>query len=952
MAGCAPRQNIGRCLSRNFASVAPSAAPKNVSLPGEADVVIIGGGSVGTSCLYHLSKMGVKAVLLEKDDLTSGTTWHSAGLLWRLRPSDIDIQLIQHTRDLAMNLEEETGETTGWNENGGLFICSSKERMHEYQRLSVIGKVFGVESHMLTPAETKKLHPLVNVDDIFGALYSSGDGTIDPSSWVTSLAKGAKLNGGQIFTKTPVENINTVMVNGVQQVDSVVAGNGQIIKTSRVLNCGGVWAPKISAMVGVGTPLCAMKHAYVLTGSIDGIKGTPNLRDHDSSVYFKQQGSVLQIGGYESNPNFWEKVDDNFHFGLFELDWDAFGCHIDGAINRMPAIAATEVKHTVCGPESFTPDHKALMGEVPGCRGFFLGCGFNSNGIMLAGGAGRELAHWVAEGHPTLDMFSYDVKRFHPNFYDNQEWIKETSHESYAKNYAIAFTCDEPMAGRNRRKDPFHERMVEAECVFQSRHHWERPGWFVTKKGFIKNPEVRPYDFYGHYGYDGHENYGYRDIIHGENTFQWTHSHVLVAEEVVACREYCAVFNQSYFGKFFLEGPDADAAMDYICTNDMRKPNGTTVYTHMCNEKGGVMCDLTVTRLDTNKFYITAGGGTATHDFDWISKVIEQKGFDCKLRDETEEWGLLSIQGPQSHALLSELVLETDKVALDAFPFSTAKDLTIKGETSEDANYAVRVLRLTFVGELGFELHIPKSSCLAVYDQVMRKGKKHHIVNAGYRAIDSMSIEKGYKHWHEDVRMDDTPLEAGLGWLCKFKTDIDFCGRAALEKQKADGVKKRLICLTLDENIPLHQRESIWADGVCVGYMRRCDYGHTTGKVIGYGYVSHPDGETVTNKWLKQCNFKVHTTNKHDVQATWHPKCLFDPANERIQNNYGTSDVFSEPESLVAPPVVVVPPSVVELVAADIVESAVPALCSLTSTAIVDVEPNATREYQKQRAHI
>mmetsp|Transcript_58774 Transcript_58774/g.120227 ORF Transcript_58774/g.120227 Transcript_58774/m.120227 type:complete len:913 (+) Transcript_58774:43-2781(+) len=852
-------------------------------LPDEADVVIIGGGSVGTSTLYHLAKMGVNAVLLEKDDLTSGTTWHSAGLLWRLRPSDIDIQLIAHTRELAQSLEAETGETTGWNQNGGLFICSSKERMHEYQRLSVIGQAFGIESHMLTPSDTKQVHPLINVDDIFGALYSEGDGTIDPSNWVTALAKGAKMNGAKIFTKTPVADINTTTVNGVKRVESVVTAKGDVIKTKKVLNCGGVWAPSVSAMVGVGTPLCAMKHAYVVTGKIPGVKGTPNVRDHDSSVYFKQQGEILQIGGYEQNPNFWDEVDPHFHFGLFELDWDAFACHIDGAINRMGAIAETEIKHTVCGPESFTPDHKALMGEVPGCRGFFLGAGFNSNGIMLAGGAGRELAHWVAEGHPTLDMFSYDVKRFHPDFYGDKEWIKETSHESYAKNYAIAFSCDEPMAGRNRRLDPFHEQMKRAKCVFQSRHHWERPGFFATKT-FIKDPAVRPYDFYGNYGHEANEDYGYRDIIHGENTFEWTHSHVMVAQEVTACREYCAVFNQSYFGKFFLEGPDTQAAMDFLCANDVRKPDGTTIYTQMCNPKGGIMADLTVTKLAADRFYITAGGGTATHDFDWISKVIEEKGFDCTLRDETQDHGLLSLQGPLSHALLRELVLEKDQVALENFPFSTAQDLTIRTDSGDD--HAVRVIRLTFVGELGFELHIPKESCAEVYEELFRKGKKHHLANAGYRAIDSMSIEKGYKHWHEDVRMDDTPLEAGLGWAVKLKTDVDFCGREALEAQKEHGVRKRLICLTLESHLPLHKRETIWNDGQCVGYIRRADYGHTSGKVIGYGYVSHPEGEKVTNKWLKTCNFEVHTTNREFVPAVWQPKVVFDPSNERVKGNY------------------------------------------------------------------
>lgn len=451
------------------------------------------------------------------------------------------------------------------------------------------------------------------------------------------------------------------------------------------------------------------------------------------------------------------------------------------------------------------------------------------------------------------------------------------------KNYAIVFSCDEPMAGRNVRKDPFHQRMVDANCIFQSRHHWERPGWFATKS-YIKNTEVKAYDFYGNYGHEKHEDYGYKAIIEAENTFDWTHSHVLTAEEVINCRDNCTVFNQSYFGKFFCEGPDARKAMDLICTANMDKPEGSTIYTLMCNPNGGVMCDLTVTKLNENKFYITAGGGTATHDFDWISKVIQTENFDCQLIDETEKHGMLSVQGPRSLQLINDLVVEKDEMSLESFGFSTCKDFTIN--TSDGTKHAVRIIRLTFVGELGFEMHIPKDSCEAIYDELMLKGERYHLQNGGYRAIDSMSIEKGYKHWHEDIRIDDTPLEAGLGWACKLKTDINFIGRQALEKQKEEGIKKKLVCLTLDEHISLHNREPILVDDQIVGYVRRADFGHRTGKVIGYGYVSHPEGKKVTNKWLSTANFTVYTTNRYNVKATFHPKCVFDPFNLRVNGEY------------------------------------------------------------------
>ncbi|OQS05254.1 sarcosine dehydrogenase, mitochondrial isoform X1 [Thraustotheca clavata] len=841
--------------------------------PSSADVVVIGGGSIGASTLYHLADMGVNAVLLEKDQMTAGTTWHSAGLLWRLRPSDIDIQLIDRTRTLAKSLENETGVSTGWVENGGLFIAVNHERLSEYQRLATLGKYFGIDSHVLSPAETKELYPLMNVSDLKGTLYSPGDGTIDPSGWVAALTKGAKMKGAQVFENTPVADILTENTpRGDKKVVGVQLKGGHIIRTNRVINAAGVWSNYIAKMVGKVIPLCAMHHAYVVTERIDGIQNMPNVRDHDASVYLKLQGDVLQVGGYEQDPIFWEKVENEFAFSLFDLDWDVFSTHINGAVNRVPIIEQTGVRSTVCGPESFTPDHKALLGEMQGVQGFFLGCGFNSAGIMLSGGSGQQLAQWVMHGRPSIDMFSYDIHRFHPLMLGNQRWNRERSHEAYAKNYSIVFPHDEPLAGRNIRLTPFHKSLEPYNCVYQTRHGFERPGYFADVKTQGK-VAIKPYTYYGNYNHIPHQEDAYLKAIEDDNTFGWPKSHATVGGEVQACRNAVAVFDQSYFGKFILTGKDAPAAIEWICTNKMKGP-GTTVYTLMCNAQGGTECDLTVSQIDDTTFYITAGGGSATHDWAWISSQLEHFP-NTNLRDVTEDYGVLSIQGPRSRELLSQLT--SRDLSNEAFPFSTHAMVTI-------ANHTFRMLRLTFVGEIGYELHIPTEPCQEIYDLVMKTGANMGIRNAGYLAMDSLSVEKGYKHWHEDLRSDDTPVEAAMLFTCKL--DKSFSGRDVIAAQKERGVAKKLICLTPDEDIPLKGNEAIWRNGECLGFIRRCAFGYTIGKSVGYGYVVRHDGQTITPKFLKEGAYEIETLNERRVPATLHMKCVFDPTNERVQGNY------------------------------------------------------------------
>ncbi|XP_053551873.1 sarcosine dehydrogenase, mitochondrial [Bombina bombina] len=899
------RKAVSKCVHWRFSSATSHTTEKSVPytttlkeespaskgptkpLPRSADVVVIGGGSLGCQTTYHLVKMGMKnVVLLERDRLTSGTTWHTAGLLWQLRPSDVEVELLAHTHNVvSKDLEQETGLHTGWIQNGGLFIASNKQRLDEYKRLMSLGKVYGVESYVLSPAETKDLYPLMNVDDLYGTLYVPKDGTMDPAGTCTTLARASTARGAQVIENCPVTGIQVKTDDfGVRRVVGVETEHGTV-QTPCVVNCAGVWARKLGQLAGVNVPLVAMHHAYVVTERIEGIQNMPNVRDHDASVYLRLQGDALSVGGYESNPIFWEEVSDKFAFGLFDLDWDVFMQHIQGAINRVPALEKTGIKSTVCGPESFTADHKPLLGESPEVRGFFLGCGFNSAGMMLGGGCGKELAHWIIHGRPEKDMYGYDIRRFHHSLTNHNRWMRERSHESYAKNYSVVFLYDEPMAGRNMRKDPLYEELLKQGCVFQERHGWERPGWF--------NPEgpapVLDYDYYGAYGMNPHQDYTYSRLLEKEYTFDFPPHHDVIKSECLMCRHRVAVFNMSYFGKFYLVGPDAKKAANWLFTADVNKPPGATVYTCMLNNHGGTESDLTVSSIapgaaasvlapqfEGDGYYLAIGGAVAQHNWSHINTVIQDEEFKCKLIDCSEDLGMISIQGPASRSVLEE-VLDED-LSNEAFPFSTHKLVMAAG-------FKVRAIRLSFVGEMGWELHMPKEACVPVYQAVMKAGAKNGIGNAGYRAIDSLSIEKGYRHWHADLRPDDSPLEAGLAFTCKLKSSTPFLGRPALEKQKAEGLRKRLVCFTINEKVPFFGLEAIWRNGKPVGHIRRADYGFAINKTIAYGYVRNPDGGPVTLDFVRSGEYALERMGV-TYPAEAHQKSPFDPSNMRVKGFY------------------------------------------------------------------
>jgi len=852
------------------------------TLPAHVDAVVIGGGCIGSALCYNLQKLGVTTTLVEANELTSGTTWHTAGMLWRVRPSWADVELHTKTRELCNELEE-NGESGIWNENGGLYIASNTERMREYERLHDLGNVYDINTSIVTPQQVSEIHPLLNVDDIMGGLYSPTDGTIDPHTLVTQLAQQSRKNGATIMENTSVTGFVQQMKNGVPYISGVNTTKG-LINTTNVINATGAWGSQISKLLNLQLPLIPIKHAYIVTDKLNGMKPSfPNVRDHDLSIYLKTQGEAMAIGGYEKGPDLCPDS-NSFQispYTLYDLNWDTFSQNFEGHMHRCPSIENVGVQSTVCGPESFTPDHKALVGPDRDIKGLWHCCGFNSMGMMMCGGITQQLAEWIVNGSPTIDIFSYDPARFHKDVISNNSCVLERTHESYAKTYSIPFKSDEPLAGRNIRKSALHKLLLEQGCVYQSRHGFERPGWFKPNSYF----PIPPYDYYGAYETSnssfGHDipitkntvNPYYAEIIQDDCTFGFPQSFENVAKECYATRNGIAIFDQSYLGNFILKGTDATDALQYMCTSDFsNKELGSITYTTMCNERGGVEADLTVTKMGIDEWYICSGGVTQTKDYHWI--LDNCSSLNCNLLNVSDDTTVISVQGPHSRALLSEFDNN-----LSNLPFSMSKETTISGKP-------VRIMRITFVGELGYEIHTHTDHACEIYNDLFKKGAEYSehsgipFQNAGYNAMDSLSAEKGYRHWHGDLSYTETPLEAGIGFtvLSKLKnTTIEFKGRHAIETKREAGLRKRIATFVLeDPSILTHGEEPIFRNDACVGFVRSSAFGHTLGKSVVTGYVTN-NGERVKVDWLNSGEWKI---GNHDAKL--HLKPAYDPTNEKI----------------------------------------------------------------------
>ncbi|XP_051158865.1 sarcosine dehydrogenase, mitochondrial [Leptopilina boulardi] len=855
--------------------------PSTVNLPESADVVIIGGGSAGCNALYNLAKNGKNAILLEKSKLTSGTTWHTAGMVWSLRPNDVEVELLRNSRKVYENLERETGINPGWINNGGIFIAYDKVRMDEYKRLYTIGKSFGIESSLISPKEAKNLFPPIDENAFYGALYSPNDGIIDPAMMVNSLIQSAKSNGAKIFEDCPVTKILIDKPEyGSQKVTGVETPYG-IIKTNCILNACGAWSRNIAKMIGVEIPLIPMKHAYIVTEPMKNVKDLPNIRDHDGKIYIKPQGESLSIGGYEPNPIILQSVAKDFSFSLYELDWNVFNSHIEAMVKLIPKLSTTGIRTTVCGPESFTPDHKPIMGEDPRCEGFFYSCGYNSAGMMFGAGCGEQISKWIINGRPEKYMFKYDIRRFTPEQMKDAIWANERSHEAYVKNYSTVFPHDQPLSGRNFKTGPFHKLLINEGAIMEESQGWEKPGFFLKNE----NITIESYDYCGSYGSPKNENNKYLSILEGDYQFTFSKYHDIIKEEAHACRNNAALFDLSYFGKFYLCGPDVQKVADYLFISDTNVKNNEIVDTCMLNDDGGVEANCTVTSISAGSagvidpifqgkaLYIVTSGMSAYHTWAHMREIIKRKEFHVSLHTATDQIGILSIEGPKSQKILQKIV-DTD-IGDEELPFSHSMLLKINGKLT-------RILRFTEVGELGYQIHIPLESCETVYN-ALKKIDESSLKLAGFRALYSLRREKGYPLWGYDLRSDDNPIEAGLSFMCR--NDKEYLGREIVQKLKENGVKKRLAHFILKDQIPVWGLETIYRNGIVVGYLRQGDYAYTLDKSIGQGYVTNPKGDFVTNKFLESGEYEIEIMGKK-YPAQLYLESPFDPNNDRMKIQY------------------------------------------------------------------
>ena len=811
-----------------------------MSLPSHAQIVVIGGGIIGCSTAYHLARdHKVDVVLLEQGKLTSGSTWHAAGLVGQLRSSASITRVLKYSVDLYKGLEAETGLATGWKMTGCLRLATNEDRWTEFRRLATTAKSFGMEMHLVSPDEVKRLWPLMDTSDLVGASWLPTDGQASPSDITQSLAKGARMHGAKIFEDVRVTGFE---MDG-KRIVKVKTTQGDII-CEKVVNCAGQWARQVGVMAGINVPLQPVKHQYIITEAIDGLSAdAPTIRDPDRRTYFKEEVGGLVMGGYEPNPQAWTTGDvpDDWEFRLFDDDFDHFEQHMTQAIARVPALETAGVKQMINGPESFTPDGNFILGSAPECANMFVGAGFNAFGIASGGGAGWVLAQWVIDGEAPLDLWTVDIRRF-SSLHNDREWVCERTLEAYGKHYTVAFPHEEYESGRPRIVSPLYERLKAHGAVFGSKLGWERPNWFSTKPGARDEYSMGPQNWF--------------DAV-GEE-----HRHV---------REKVGIFDQSSFAKYELAGRDAQQALDFICANDVSKPAGRLTYTQLLNTRGGIEADLTVARLAEDRFYIVTGTGFRTHDLGWIEDHIGED-LDARLTDVTEAFGTLSLMGPKARDVLEKVTAAN--VSHAAFPFGHIREIDIAGHT-------VRALRVTYVGELGWELHVPIAATGEVFDALMEAGKALDIKPVGYRALESLRLEKGYRAWSSDITPNDSPFEAGLGWAVKLKKSIDFIGRKAAEEMAAKPIGKQLACLTVDDpDVVLLGRETILRDGEPVGYLTSGGYGYTVGKGIGYGYVRNAEG--VSDDFLRSGRYEL-VVAMGNVPAEIHLEPLYDPSASRVK---------------------------------------------------------------------
>jgi 4-methylaminobutanoate oxidase (formaldehyde-forming) len=812
----------------------------STTFPSEARVVIVGGGIVGCSVAYHLAKLGwTNIVVLEQNELAGGTTWHAAGLIGQLRTSNSMTQINKYSVKLYASLEKTTGHPVGWKQVGSLIVAKSEERMTQLRRTTAMAELFGVEAHLISAKEAGEKWPLLRTEDLLGAAWLPHDGKLIPKEVAVAMAKGAKAAGAIVLERTRVIDI--------QRSNDRVTGvttTGGVIQCEQVVLCGGMWTRELGLRCGVTIPLYPVEHHYVVTDPIDGaFDDLPVGRDPDLCIYFRGEGNAIMLGAFQKFTKPWAvtKIPDNFSFRLLEPDWEKYAEPLAAGRWRIPALAKCGFAKFVNGPESFTPDNNFIMGEAPGVRGLFVAAGFNSVGIASAGGAGRYLAEWMVEGQPTIDLWSVDIRRFSA-FANNTAFLRERVTEVLGLHYQMAWPNREFETGRGLRKSPLHDRLAAQGACFGSKNGWERPNWFAR----AGTKPVIEYSF-------GRQN--------------WFDCH---AAEHRAARERVALFDQTGFSKLLLKGQDSVNVLQRLCGNEVDVAPGRLVYTGMFNERGGTESDLTLVRLGADEYFLVTGTAQGGRDADWIRRHIEP-GEHAALTDVTSAFGVLGVMGPQARTLLQR-VTDAD-LSNEAFPFGTVRLISIGSAT-------VRALRITYVGELGWELHVPAEQMGLAYEALLEAGRDLDASNAGHYAINSLRLEKGYRAWGADISPDDTPVEAGLSFAVAWNKKPAFMGRDALLRQKENGVKRLLTIFVLEDPEPmLWGSEPILMDGKAVGYTTSGSYGFTVGGAVGMGYVKHAEG--VDRQRIESSRFEINVSGRN-VPARAFLRPPYDPERKRI----------------------------------------------------------------------
>ncbi|MEU7896432.1 FAD-dependent oxidoreductase [Nonomuraea sp. NPDC049152] len=739
-----------------------------------AQVVVIGGGIVGCSVAYHLAELGWSdVVVLEQGQLSCGTTWHAAGLVGQLRSTESMTRLIQYSTDLYARLEKETGFGTGWKQCGSVSVARTPERMTQLRRTAAQARAYGITAEVITAAEAGELWPVMRTDDLVGGVWLPGDGKANPSDLTQALARGAQRRGVEVVERVRVTG--TVVKDG--RVRGVETSEG-FIECEVLVNCAGQWAKELGRQAGVTVPLHSAEHFYVVTEQIAGVRpDLPVMRDPDGYAYFKEEVGGLVVGGFEPDAKPWgmDGIPRPFEFQLLDEDWDQFSIIMENAIRRVPALESTGIRMFYNGPESFTPDNMFLLGEAPEVRGYFVAAGFNSAGIASAGGAGLALAEWIVNGQPTADLWPADLRRFAP-WAGNDTWLRDRVTETLGLHYAMAWPNREPQTARPLRRSPVHHLLAASGACFGSKMGWERVNYFGP---------AAPYTF---------ERPGWQETVDAE---------------IDACRSGAALFDQTSFSKFTLKGPEACAALQWLCTADVDVEVGRVVYTGMLNDRGGYESDLTVTRVARDEYLIVTGSAQTTRDFDHLSKGIGEHR--AVLVDVTSAYAVFGLMGPESRNILQKV----SKAVLGEFGTSQLIDL---------GHATVRASRVTYVGELGWELYVSTEFAVTVYETLLATG----VTQAGYYAIEAMRLEKGYRAWGRELGPEITPAAAGLLFTCK-KT-APFRGMDRIHDSRGT-----IVSITTDAH--LWGGESLLADGEPVGHVTSAAHSPTIGKTVALGFV-------------------------------------------------------------------------------------------------------------------